>query len=406
MSEIESRKYGWIFPSVVVLALLAALMWFEREAMTPLVLGLLLLYILEDLKFFPVARRLSTGISILLFMWIIVNGQGVIFPFVVSFILAFLLDPLISRLMRWKLKRLQAVLLLSFLVLGLFVFFGFILIPNLLDDIQQLIARMPSLLDTLFSYIERYMAKLISILDTESFRLKESITTQITSRIEVILSNIMKALMSIGVLFGYFLNVILVPVLTFYFLKDFDKLRAWFMEFFPRKKRNLTAFYLWRMNRILGGFFRGQIIVCFYVGILTTLGFMLFRLPFAVFIGIVTGLLNIIPFIGLYVSLGLAILVCLFAPHSGILILKVLAVFALVQGLENYVISPKVVGDRLGLHPIAVIFSILIFSKFFGIWGLLIGVPCAALIKFFIDEWKRHLKWHELREAKHRAQDP
>jgi predicted PurR-regulated permease PerM len=102
----------------------------------------------------------------------------------------------------------------------------------------------------------------------------------------------------------------------------------------------------------------------------------------------------------------LAILVSLFAPHPGILILKVLMVFAVVQGLENYVISPKVVGDRLGLHPIAVIFSILIFSKFFGLWGLLIGIPCAALIKFFIDEWKRHLKWHELREAKHRAQDP
>jgi predicted PurR-regulated permease PerM len=358
------------------------------------------------LKEFLVARRLSIGISVLLAIWILVNGQGVLFPFVVAFILAFLLDPLINRLMRWNLSRIQAVLLLSFFVLGLFVFSGFILIPNLLDDIQQLIARLPSLLDTLFSYSERYMAKLINLLDTDSLKLKESITAQITSRIEVILSNIMKALMSIGVLFGYFLNVVLVPVLTFYFLKDFDKLRQWFMEFFPRKKRNLTVFYLWRMNRILGGFFRGQIIVCFYVGVLTTLGFLLFRLPFAIFIGIVTGVLNIIPFIGLYVSLGLAILVSLFAPHPGILILKVLMVFAVVQGLENYVISPKVVGDRLGLHPIAVIFSILIFSKFFGLWGLLIGIPCAALIKFFIDEWKRHLKWHELREAKHRAQDP
>jgi predicted PurR-regulated permease PerM len=404
--ENGSRKYGWIFPSVVVLVLMAGLMWYERAALTPLVLGALLLYILEDLKEFLVARRLSIGISVLLAIWILVNGQGVLFPFVVAFILAFLLDPLINRLMRWNLSRIQAVLLLSFFVLGLFVFSGFILIPNLLDDIQQLIARLPSLLDTLFSYSERYMAKLINLLDTDSLKLKESITAQITSRIEVILSNIMKALMSIGVLFGYFLNVVLVPVLTFYFLKDFDKLRQWFMEFFPRKKRNLTVFYLWRMNRILGGFFRGQIIVCFYVGVLTTLGFLLFRLPFAIFIGIVTGVLNIIPFIGLYVSLGLAILVSLFAPHPGILILKVLMVFAVVQGLENYVISPKVVGDRLGLHPIAVIFSILIFSKFFGLWGLLIGIPCAALIKFFIDEWKRHLKWHELREAKHRAQDP
>jgi predicted PurR-regulated permease PerM len=137
-----------------------------------------------------------------------------------------------------------------------------------------------------------------------------------------------------------------------------------------------------------------------FVGVLTWFGLFLFSIPYAILIGIVAGLLNIVPFVGLYVSLGLALMSAIFTPVPHIAAIKILGVFVVVQSVEAYVISPKIVGDRVGLHPIAVIFSILIFSRFMGFWGLLIAVPAAALIKFALDERKRHQNWKELLAAK------
>ena len=158
----------------------------------------------------------------------------------------------------------------------------------------------------------------------------------------------------------------------------------------------MTNFYLWRTNRILGGYIRGQLIVCSIVGLLTGVGLAVLNLPFAILIGFITGVLNIIPYIGLYISLGLALLTGFFTANPLISMLKISGIFVFVQMLEAYTISPRVVGQRVGLHPVGVIFSILIFSRFLGFWGLIIGVPTAALIKFLVDEWKRRQKWREL----------
>ena len=136
--------------------------------------------------------------------------------------------------------------------------------------------------------------------------------------------------------------------------------------------------------------------MCSIVGVLTGVGLALFGIPFAILLGVLTGLLNAIPYIGLYISLGLALITSFFTARPLIAMLKIGGTFLFVQSLENYIVSPKVVGKRVGLHPLAVIFSILIFARFFGFWGLIIGVPTAALIKFLIDEWKRRQTWREI----------
>jgi len=204
---------------------------------------------------------------------------------------------------------------------------------------------------------------------------------------------------------GQILNVILIPILTFYFLKDFNRIQEWMLNMVPRKYRSSCYFYLWRTNRILGGYIRGQLIVCTIVGVLTGLGLAVFGIPFAILLGVMTGLLNVIPYIGLYVSLGLALLTSLFTAHPLVAALKIAGVFLVVQSLEGYVIAPKIVGERVGLHPLAVIFSVLVFSRFLGFWGLIIGVPTAALIKFLLDEAKRRQRWKEILAEKIGSKD-
>jgi len=244
--------------------------------------------------------------------------------------------------------------------------------------------------------IENNLSRLLASLKIDWMKIQQGLMEEIPSRAEKVLSNLSKGIAGIGTFVSQIFNIILIPILTFYFLKDYEQIHRWMLDFIPRKYRNIVTFYQWRLNRILGGYIRGQLIVCSIVGILTGAGLALFGIPFAILLGVVAGLLNIIPYIGLYISLGLALLTAFFTAGPLIAMLKIGGVFLFVQSLEGYIISPKILGKRVGLHPLAVIFSILVFARFFGFWGLIIGVPTAALIKFFIDEWKRRQKWKEI----------
>jgi predicted PurR-regulated permease PerM len=376
--------------------MLAAFLWSIYPILSPVLVGGFLLFLLMGFKESPIARRLIVGIVLILLIWFFVKAQGVIFPFLVSFVLAYLFDPLADGLEKWRIPRTLAVFLLLFLTLAVLILVGMILIPSLIGEIQDLISRIPNLANKVAYFVQRNVPRLLEFFRIDPVRFQQSLLEEFPARAEQVLSNILKGVTGIGALLGQILNVILIPILTFYFLKDFDRVRSWGVDFIPRKYRNICHFYLWRMNRILGGYLRGQLTVCTIVGLFTGLGLALFNLPFAILLGFLTGVLNIIPYIGLYISLGLAILTTFFTANPFISMLKIGGIFLVVQAAEAYVISPKIVGERVGLHPVAVIFSILVFSRFLGFWGLIIGVPTAALIKFMIDEWKRRQKWREM----------
>ncbi len=385
-----------IVAGVVVFLLLAAFLWTTHPILSPILVGGVLLFLLLGLKEYPLARRLSIAVVIVLLVWFFTKTQGVLFPFLVAFVLAYLFDPLADLLERGRIPRTLGTLFLLFLTLGILVLVGMILIPNLVREIQDLIGRIPGMANRVAAFVQKNLPRLLGFLRVDPTKLQQSLLEEIPSRAEQVLLNLLRGITGIGAFLGQIFNMILIPILTFYFLKDFDRIRAWALDFVPRKYRNICTFYLWRLNRILGGYLRGQLIVCTMVGLLTGLGLGLFGLPFAVLLGVLTGILNIIPYLGLYISLGLALLTGFFTPHPFASMLKIGGVFLVVQMFEAYVISPKIVGERVGLHPVAVIFSILVFSRFLGFWGLVIGVPTAALIKFLVDEWKRRQKWREI----------
>jgi len=364
-----------------------------------------LLFLLAGLKEYPVARRLGLSIVLVLLVWFFIRAQGVLFPFLVSFILAYLFDPLADWLEKRYISRTLAVLFLLFLTLGLLILVGVILIPSLIIEIQDLISRIPNLANRVADTVQSNLPRLLEFFRIDSVQFQESLLETFPTRAEQILSNLLKGITGIGALLSQILNVILIPILTFYFLKDFNRIRETLLDFVPRKYRSVSIFYLWRTNRILGGYLRGQLTVCTIVGLFTGLGLAFFQLPFAILLGFLTGILNIIPYIGLYISLGLALLTGFFTPSPFISMLKIGGIFLAVQAAEAYIISPKIVGERVGLHPVAVIFSILVFSRFLGFWGLIIGVPTAALLKFLLDEWRRRQKWTEILAEKNGTQD-
>lgn len=390
---------------VVILALLVAFLWATHSILSPILIGGVLLFVLFGQRDLPVARHLAISVVIIFTLWIFLKAQSVFFPLLFAFFLAYLFDPAVDQLENWRIPRIIGVLIVLLLTFGLLILIGSLLIPNLVSEIQDLIRRSQNLPDQIVRFLDENLPKAASLVRADTDKLKDSLTDQIPAGFEQLLSNLLKGVLSIGSFLGQLLNVILIPIITFYLLKDFDKIKFWLLELIPKIHRGASYFYLWRFNRILGGYLRGQVIVCTIVGILTGFGLAMLGVPFAILLGVLTGLLNFIPFIGLYISLGLAFLVCLLTPDPLVAILKVAGVFIFVQGSEAYIISPKIVGERVGLHPVAVIFSVLVFSRFLGFWGLLIGVPSAAVIKFFIDEWKRREKWKMEQQAIHAAKN-
>jgi len=393
-----------VLAAAAVFLLLTGFLWTTHQILNPILVGSLLIFLLLGLKEFPLARRLIFMVVLLLLIWFFMNAQGVIFPFIVSFILAYLFDPITDWLEKKKVPRTIGALLLLLVAIGLVVTFGAILIPRLVSEIQDLIKQIPEPRE-IYTFINKNLTKLFERLHIDPTSINETLLEEIPVRIEQVLSNLLKGISGVGIFLGQIVNIVLIPILTFYFLKDFNRIRNWAMDFAPKKYRPAINFYLWRSNRIFGGYIRGQLIVCSIVGVLTGVGFVVFKLRFALLIGFITGILNIIPYIGLYISLTLALLTGFFNPPALISMIKIAGIFLVVQMAESYVISPRIVGQRVGLHPIGVIFSILVFSRFLGFWGLIIGVPTAALIKFLVDEWKRRQKWRELVAEKNMSEN-
>ena len=391
------RERKVILAAIAIVLLASAFFWSARTVLSPILTGALLIYLLSEVRDLPVMRRLRIGIAVLLLVWVIVNAQGIIVPFLIAFTLAYLINPLVDALEKIRIPRLVAVSLLFGVAAGLIVLAWLILIPDIIREIQDLIVRLPQIAKDVIAYAHAHLPKLFNLLNIDYLKIEQDfLQNQYPAKVEALLLKAVKALSGMGTLFSRILNVILIPVLTFYFLKDYTKIKSGFLAFVPRKNRTLVNFYLWRSNRIFGGYIRGKLITCLFVGFFTWLGLFLFGIPYSILIGIETGILNFVPFVGFYISLFIALLPPLFMPHPLHATIQVLIVFAVVQSVEGYILTPKIVGERVGLNPVAVIFSILIFSHFLGFWGLLFAVPAAALLKFLANEWKRHQDWKEL----------
>lgn len=391
----EEQKH--ILSGIAVFLLLTALIWDTHVLLSPILVGGLLIFLLSAMKVFPYSGRLRVVVVVILLFWFLVKTQGLMIPFLVAFVFAYVLNPVVDLLQRWHLPRTLGVALIFILITGLFVFLGLILIPDLVKEIQDLIVRLPNLAEKGMNVLRKYVPKLLGLLkvDPEKFQ-KDILEDKYPTKVEEVLMKFLSSLTGMGAVFGQILNVILIPVLTFYFLQDYNKIKEWILNLVPKKNRSAVCFYLWRSNRILGGYVRGHLIVSTWVAVFTWLGLALFSIPYSIIIGIIAGIANIIPFIGFYISLGIALLSSLFTASPHLAMIKILVVFAVVQSVEAYIITPKIVGDRVGLHPVAVIFSVLVFARFLGFWGLIIAVPLAALIKFLMGEWRRHQEWKDV----------
>lgn len=328
-------------------------------------------------------RRLqwaAVAVAVLTLMWLL---APILTPFAVAALLGWLGDPLVDRLERTRLSRPMAVTLVfgsMVLVLTLAVV---LLVPMIERQISTLAESLPKLQSWFYGVAIPWLEGRTGIALgswTDPQRLILLLREHWKEAGGMAASFFSYVSRSGFALVTWALNLVLVPFLTFYFLRDWDKLVHRVAALVPRDHIDTVTRLARESSDVLGAFMRGQFLVmvaqgAFYAVFMTVVG-----LRLGLLIGMIAGLISFVPYLGATVGLLLGVVAAFLQPDGGLtLALLVVAVFTAGQLLESYVLTPRIVGDRIGLHPVAIIFAIMAGGQLFGFLGMLVALPVAAV---------------------------
>lgn len=322
-------------------------------------------------------------ISALVFVLLLVLLRDVLLPFIAALALAYLLDPLADRLERMGLSRLTATLVILCLFLLVIALALILLAPLLGQQLVGLVERLPMLAARLQALVLEQGAPLLERLGGS--KLAEDAQSSLGNLVgegTKWAGSVLASLWTGGAaVVGVFSLFILTPVIAFYLLVDWDRMCATVDSWLPLDHRDTIRQLLREMDVAIAGFLRGQALVCLLLGVFYAVGLSLLGVNFGALIGIISGVLSFIPFVGSLIGLVLSVGVALvqFWP-DWTLPLATLAVFAAGQFLEGNIFQPKFVGDSIGVHPVWLMFALLAFGSLFGFVGLLMAVPLAAVV--------------------------
>ena len=337
--------------------------------------------------------RTAWLIAIAISGWLMYLLAPVLTPFVASALLAYIGDPLADRLQALKLPRTLAVVtvfLLTFLFIALLVL---LVGPLVREQVAALFATLPSIGVKLEQVILPGMAGFLGVDLGENVGLGSFL-----SDYKDMAASWGGKLLQIGgstgsMLAAAVMSLFLIPILTFYLLRDWDTIVAHLGALVPASQRD-TVFTLAReTDEVLGAFLRGQVMVMLALSVMYATGLSLFGLQYAVAIGVVSGLVSFVPYLGLVFGVTLASLTVMFEPNPWIPLAGIVGTFTIAQFIEGSVLTPKLVGDQIGLHPVVVIFAIAAGGQLFGFFGILLALPAAAvlsvLVRFAFDRYLR-----------------
>ncbi|OCX67083.1 AI-2E family transporter [Thioclava sp. SK-1] len=337
----------------------------------------------------PVKQQVSywgaAAILLIAALWLL---GDVILPFLVGGAIAYFLDPLADRLEKVGFSRAAATVTIAAVGTCLFVILALAIVPALARQLGQLIETSPQIFNRLKDFLTTNFPQVIeegSVVNDALVSLGQTIQERGGALATTILSS------ALGVV-NVLIFIIVVPVVTFYMLLDWDKMVAKVDSWLPREHQPTIRQLARDIDRVLSGFVRGQVSVCLILGTFYAVSLMLAGLNFGLLAGAVAGSLTFIPYIGAIIGGALAIGLALFQfwgewVNIGI----VVGIFAVGQFLEGNIITPKLVGSSVGLHPLWLLFALSAFGTLFGFVGMLVAVPVAAMLgvlaRFALDQY-------------------
>jgi predicted PurR-regulated permease PerM len=307
-------------------------------------------------------------------------------PFLIAAILAYICTPLVDRFSRinlgkWPLGRTLATLIVMLLLIALTILLLLIIVPMLQREIALVIQRLPDYLAAIKERIEPLLQQYFGVALSIDIEQLKSVLTEHWQTAGNLLGQVLLSISNHGfAIVAWVVNLLLVPVVLFYLLRDWYGMLGRIAQLIPRRWYDKTSHIAQEIDSMLAEFLRGQLSVMLLMCVFYAAGLMLIGLELALPVALVAGLLGFIPYLGVTIGLLLAVLAGALQFSTMGEMLPILVVFAAAQVLESMVLTPWLVGDRIGLHPVVVIFVLLAGGQLFGFAGILLALPVAAAI--------------------------
>ena len=398
---------------LMVLIIIATVFFLHsiRSILSPFVIFLFLFVLIFPLRKNPVVIKLTFALTLLFFIWFFQTTAALLSPFILSLVLAYLFDPLIDRFEERRVPRSLAIFILIVpVVVGIF-FLLYAFIPKLIKDGTSLIEAVPGVIDKVQVWLQETLKNYGNFQTDFVDDLRKFIRGHGIDLLKKLGEGAVGVGKGIGAVITFVAYIVLTPVITFYLLRDIDRLKAKIAEILPLSKKEGVVNFAVEYDSILGSYLRGQLIVSSLVGLMSGIGFFLWGFVddiffrFAILLGVITGVFSIVPYIGVVVSIIPAVIIALLSQSVGYSLLGVAIVFVIVQSFEGNFISPRIIGERVGIHPVLIMLALLLCPFFFGFVGLLIAIPIAVLIKLLVIKSIESYKESELYLSKPEQKD-
>ena len=321
---------------------------------------------------------ITTAISLVIIFYLLHTLSWLITYFSVAFILAYFFDPIYEFLLKKKVPKILSILIIFSIIIALLIIIIFVVIPSLINQLTILYNEVPNL-------FEEYQALILSLKpQLSNFINPENVEILIKENFSEMQRNILRFSQNIiiylsGTVSSITFGIVIIPLILFYLLRDIMIFKENLYNFVSKKNKEEFKNIIEKIDSIISGFIRGRLVICTIVGVIIGVGLYFLNLKFAFIIGIISGVLNFIPYLGPIVGLFLALIFALGQPWWILLLIIILFVFA--NQVEAMYLNPTILGKELGLHPLTVIFSMLVCGQILGILGVLIAVPLVAILK-------------------------
>lgn len=326
------------------------------------------------------------GVGLVAFIALLLLLSDVLTPFLLGAAIAYFADPVADRLQAKGVSRVISTVIITVVALVVTIVLMIIAIPLIIEQVQLAVQATPGIIGGVKEFIETTILPRIGNEDILDGNYVSEALSKFQGQLQQLSGKVLSGAWSITAAGFQIISVaVITPVVAFYLLLDWDNLIARVDDLIPRQHTATVRELATRVDRVLAGFVRGQLTVCLILGAFYALGLIFVQLPFGLLVGVFAGLISFIPFVGAILggalSLGIAMVHFWDEPYK---IVIVACIFGVGQAVEGNVLSPKLVGNSVGLHPVWLMFSLSAFGALFGFAGLLVAVPAAAVIGVFL----------------------
>ncbi|MEZ4699921.1 MAG: AI-2E family transporter [Rhodothermales bacterium] len=361
------------------------LLYHMQAILNPAILSGACVILLWPIRRHKIVHAILLSGGFLLLVWFFVTLSGVLLPFVSVYIFAYLFDPVVTYLhRRYGVHRGVSSLFVTLMIVSVVALLGLFLIPNVLNQLDTIANHVTTGLRELRAWLltsplVNYAVPGDAEKEALAGRLTQSIQSYTRAWTERIPSNVGEMMQSIGPVFNVLMIALVMPVILFYMLKDYRHIKTGIIQLLPLVGGQRT--YLKKVSSIVGNYLRGQLTISVIGSIIVTVALMIAKVPFALLIGLIAGMLNMIPNLGAIITNMVGICIALVFGDRGLLDVVLVVTILLGQSLlEQAVLVPRILSHHVGLHPVLILFSLFVFGALMGVLGLFVAVPAMALI--------------------------